>query len=148
MLQERMLGRSGIRVSSACLGTMTFGTRWGWGADEAASRQIYDAFREAGGNFFDCANLYNDGEGEEILGRIIASERDEVVVGTKFTLPSDTDSNSGGSHRKSLRRSVERSLRRLGTEYVDLLFIHVWDQRRRSEHSTTWWLQARCWRLV
>jgi aryl-alcohol dehydrogenase-like predicted oxidoreductase len=98
------------------------------GADEAECRQIYDAFREAGGNFFDAANLYNDGEGEEILGRVVAPERDEVVVATKFTLPTAADSNSVGSHRKSLRRSVEASLRRLGTDYIDLLYVHAWDQ--------------------
>ncbi|HEY8524578.1 MAG TPA: aldo/keto reductase [Acidimicrobiales bacterium] len=127
-LDQRILGRSGLRVSDACLGTMTFGTSWGFGADEATCREIYAAFREAGGTFVDTANNYTNGESEEILGRLLAGERDEVVVSTKFTLPTAADPNSGGSHRKSLRRSVETSLRRLGTDYIDLLYVHAWDQ--------------------
>jgi aryl-alcohol dehydrogenase-like predicted oxidoreductase len=134
-LRERTLGRSGLRVSDACLGTMTFGTGWGFGADEATCAEVYAAFREAGGNFVDTANLYTNGESEEITGRLIASERDSVVVATKFTLAAGADANSGGSHRKSLRRSVETSLRRLDTEYVDVLFVHAWDQRTDGEET-------------
>src|SRR5919108_3184537 len=128
-LRERLLGRSGIRVSDACLGTMTFGTAWGGGADEPACREIYAAFREAGGNFVDTPNLYTDGESEEIVGRLFPPGRDAIVLSTKFTRPTGADANSGGSHRKSLRRSVEASLRRLGTDYIDLLYVHAWDQR-------------------
>src|SRR5690606_26082997 len=95
-LDQRILGRSGLRVSDACLGTMTFGTSWGFGADEATCREIYAAFREAGGTFVDTANNYTNGESEEILGRLLAGERDEVVVSTKFTLPTAADPNSGG----------------------------------------------------
>lgn len=129
-LRQNVLGRSGIRVSEACLGTMTFGTSWGWGADEAACRAMYTAFREAGGDFIDTANLYTGGESEGIVGRLIASERDAVVVvATKFTLPTGADGDTGGSHRKTLRRSIETSLRRLDTDYIDLLLVHAWDQR-------------------
>ncbi len=125
----RVLGRSGIRVSEFCLGAMTFGTDWGFGADEETSRAIYREYREAGGNFVDTANNYTDGASEEILGRLVAGERDSVVLSTKYTLCTDPDDpNSGGNHRKSLRRSIETSLRRLGTEYIDLLWVHAWDR--------------------
>ncbi|MBA4863492.1 aldo/keto reductase [Streptomyces sp. PSKA54] len=128
-MRLRVLGRSGLRVSELCLGTMTFGTEWGFGAEEETCREIYDAFREAGGNFVDTADVYTEGASETITGRLIAAERDAIVLGTKYTLPTDkNDPNSGGSHRKSLRRSVETSLRRLGTDYVDLLWVHAWDQ--------------------
>jgi aryl-alcohol dehydrogenase-like predicted oxidoreductase len=127
-VRQRVLGRSGLRVSELCLGTMTFGTSWGWGADEATCGEIYRAFREAGGDFVDTANLYTGGESEEILGRLVAPERDQVVLGTKYTLPTSENPNAGGSHRKSLRLSVEASLRRLGTDYLDVLWVHAWDQ--------------------
>ena len=128
-LSQRLLGRSGIRVSELCLGSMTFGTDWGWGADESSSQEIYEAFRSAGGNFVDTANNYTNGTSEQIIGTLVAAERDSVVIATKFTLATDpNDPNSGGSHRKSLRRSVETSLRRLRTDYVDLLWVHAWDQ--------------------
>ncbi|MER5183345.1 aldo/keto reductase [Streptomyces sp. NPDC002896] len=131
-----MLGRSGLRVSELCLGTMTFGTEWGFGAEEATCREIYAAFREAGGNFVDTADVYTEGASETITGRLIAAERDAIVVGTKYTLPTDkSDPNSGGNHRKSLRRSVETSLRRLGTDYVDLLWVHAWDQCTPAEET-------------
>ncbi|MGW0173629.1 aldo/keto reductase [Rhodococcus sp. NPDC003322] len=132
----RVLGRSGIRVSELCLGAMTFGTEWGFGADEDTSGQIYRAYREAGGNFVDTANNYTNGASEEILGRLVAAEREGVVLSTKYTLPTDAgDPNSGGNHRKSLRRSVETSLRRLGTDYVDLLWVHAWDRGTPVEET-------------
>lgn len=125
----RVLGRSGIRVSELCLGTMTFGTDWGFGTDESVSRKMYETYREAGGNYLDTANNYTNGASEEILGRLVAPERDSVVLSTKYTFPTAPDDpNTGGSHRKSLRRSVETSLRRLGTDYIDLLWVHAWDQ--------------------
>ncbi|MFD6884498.1 aldo/keto reductase [Rhodococcus sp. DT1] len=135
-MAQRVLGSSGIRVSEWCLGTMTFGTEWGFGADEATSREVYDEYRAAGGNFVDTANNYTNGASEEILGRLIAPERDAVVVSTKYTLPTDPhDANSGGSNRKSLRRSVETSLRRLGTDYVDMLWVHAWDRCTPAEET-------------
>ncbi|HEY9311040.1 aldo/keto reductase [Williamsia sp.] len=125
----RILGKSGLRVSELCLGAMTFGTDWGFGADEKVSGEVYRLFREAGGNFVDTANNYTNGASEEILGRLVAGERDDVVISTKYSLPTTQgDPNSGGNHRKSLRRSVETSLRRLGTDYIDLLWVHAWDQ--------------------
>jgi aryl-alcohol dehydrogenase-like predicted oxidoreductase len=133
-MRDLILGTSGIRVSQMCLGTMTFGSAWGWGADEAACRQIYAAYRDAGGNFIDTANLYTEGESETITGRLIAGERDDIVLATKFGLAADKENpNSGGGSRKSLRRSVETSLRRLGTDYLDLLWVHAWDPETPAE---------------
>ena len=95
-LSQRLLGRSGIRVSELCLGSMTFGTEWGWGADESSSQEIYEAFRSVGGNFVDTANNYTNGTSEEIVGTLVAAERDSVVIATKFTLPTDAhDPNFG-----------------------------------------------------
>jgi len=135
-MRDRLLGRSGIRVSELCLGTMMFGNEQSWraGADEAASRKVYDAYREAGGNFVDTANVY--GDSETILGRFVKSERDAIVLASKFTLETDADDpNSGGSSRKSLRRTVEASLQRLGTDYLDVLWVHAWDQRTPVEET-------------
>jgi aryl-alcohol dehydrogenase-like predicted oxidoreductase len=135
-LRQRLLGRTGIRVSEMCLGTMTFGTGWGWGADESACREMYTAYREAGGNFLDTANLYTEGVSEQIVGQLIRDQRDSIVLATKFTLPTNPhDVNSGGSHRKSLRRSVDTSLRRLETDYLDLLWVHAWDQLTPVEET-------------
>lgn len=127
-MRYRLLGPSGLRVSELCLGTMTFGTDWGWGADEAECRRIVEEFAAAGGNFIDTANNYTDGSSERIVGEAIRAERDRWVVATKYTLTVDRhDPNAGGNHRKSLTRSLEQSLRRLGTEYVDVLWLHMRD---------------------
>jgi aryl-alcohol dehydrogenase-like predicted oxidoreductase len=137
-MRDRLLGQTGIRVSELCLGTMMFGADWEWraNADEQDSRKIYESYREAGGNFVDTANMYADGRSEEIVGRLIADERDAVVVATKFTLEtSPGNPNSSGSHRKNLRHSIEGSLRRLGTDYVDVLWVHAWDQRTPIEET-------------
>ena len=123
-----LLGKSGLRVSELCLGTMTMGTAWGTGADKATSKEIYHLFRDAGGNFIDTANRYTEGESEEYLGEFMQGERDKVVLATKFTLHTlKGDPNDGGNHRKNLRHSVEGSLRRLRTDYIDLLYLHAWD---------------------
>jgi aryl-alcohol dehydrogenase-like predicted oxidoreductase len=136
-MRQVTLGHSGMRVSEFCLGTMTFGTDWPYGAtaDEAESREIYRIYRDAGGNFVDTANMYTDGQSEEIVGRLVAGHRDEMVIATKFTLPAGADPNSAGGHRKSLRRSVETSLQRLGVDYLDLLWVHAWDQRTPVEET-------------
>lgn len=127
-MHYRLLGPSGLRVSELCLGTMTFGTDWGWGADEEECRRIVAAFAEAGGNFVDTANNYTDGSSESIVGRLTAPARDRWVIATKYTLTVDrADPNAGGNHRKSLVRSLEQSLRRLQTDYVDLLWLHMRD---------------------
>jgi aryl-alcohol dehydrogenase-like predicted oxidoreductase len=137
-MRDRLLGQTGIRVSELCLGTMMFGADWEWraNADEQDSRKIYESYREAGGNFIDTANMYAEGRSEEIVGRLIAAERDAVVVATKFTLETTPGNpNSSGSHRKNLRHSIEGSLRRLGTDYVDVLWVHAWDQRTPIEET-------------
>lgn len=125
----RLFGHTGLRVSELCLGTMTFGQDWGWGASEDECRAQYEAFREQGGNFIDTANKYTDGSSERILGRLVAGHRDEVVLATKYTLAlRDGDPNSAGSHRKNLVQSVEASLERLGTDRIDILWVHAWDE--------------------
>jgi aryl-alcohol dehydrogenase-like predicted oxidoreductase len=127
-MRYKLLGRSGLRVSELALGTMTFGETWGWGASEEESRRIFEAFVDAGGNFVDTASNYTDGESESILGRLLETERERFVVATKYTLTSQKDDpNAGGNSRKNMLRSVEASLRRLGTDYVDLLWLHMWD---------------------
>jgi aryl-alcohol dehydrogenase-like predicted oxidoreductase len=127
-MDYRILGRSGLRVSELCLGTMTLGTDWGWGADRGECGRIFDAFVEAGGNFVDTANNYTDGTSESFVGELVERDRDRFVVATKYTLSLDPDDpNAGGNHRKSLVRSLEQSLRRLRTDYVDLLWLHMRD---------------------
>lgn len=126
-LEVRVLGPSGLSVSRVCLGTATFGNRE-WGCDQNESRNILDHYLDAGGNFLDSANKYADGESEMVLGRILAGRRDRVVIGTKYSgTLDDTDPNAAGNHRKSLVRSLERSLRNLQTEYLDILWVHAWD---------------------
>ncbi len=130
-MQYKLLGRSGLRVSELCLGTMTFGEDWGWGASKEDSRRIFELFAEAGGNFIDTAPNYTNGTSERFVGEFIAQERDYFVVATKYTLrrpgTSSKDLNAGGNHLKNMRLSVESSLKRLGSEYIDLLYLHVWD---------------------
>jgi aryl-alcohol dehydrogenase-like predicted oxidoreductase len=127
-MRYRLFGPSGIRVSEICLGTMSFGDVWGFGADEKESHRILDTFAEEGGNFVDTANKYHEGQTEEILGRYLATSRDHWVVGTKYSLAMRSgDPNAAGNSRKNLRQSVEASLRRLGTDYLDILWVHAWD---------------------
>lgn len=128
-LRYKLLGNSGLRVSELCLGTMTFGETWGWGATKEDSRKQFELFAEAGGNFIDTSVNYTDGASEEYLGEFIAAERDRYVLATKYSLTvrSSLDPNSGGNSLKSMRRAVETSLRRLQTDYIDLLYLHMWD---------------------
>jgi aryl-alcohol dehydrogenase-like predicted oxidoreductase len=127
-LRYHLLGRSGLRVSELGLGTMTFGQDWGWGADLDESRRIVDRFVEVGGNFVDTASNYTDGSSESFVGELVEGRRDRFVLATKFTLSLDPqDPNAGGNHRKSLVRALEQSLRRLRTDYVDLLYVHMRD---------------------
>ena len=130
------LGRSGLKVSRLCLGTMTFGDDWGWGADAAESRRIFDAFAAAGGTFVDTSNNYTDGTSETLVGEFAEQARERFVLATKYTLTIDrTDPNAGGNHRKSLVRSLEQSLRRLRTDYVDLLWLHMRDATTPIEEA-------------
>jgi aryl-alcohol dehydrogenase-like predicted oxidoreductase len=127
-MKYKLLGHSGLRVAELCLGTMTFGEEWGWGASKEESRKIFDAYASAGGNFIDTANRYTDGTSEKYVGEFIASDRGRFVVATKYTLSMQADDpNASGNHRKNLYQSVEASLRRLNTEYIDLLWLHAWD---------------------
>ncbi len=130
-MRYKLLGRSGLRVSELCLGTMTFGEDWGWGASKEVSRQIFDAFAEAGGNFVDTASNYTNGTAERFVGEFIASQRDYFVLATKYTLrrpgADAKDLNAGGNHRKNMMRTVEQSLQRLNTDVIDLFYLHVWD---------------------
>ena len=127
-MRYQLLGQSGLRVSELCLGTMTFGEEVSWGTSKDASREIYDAFRAAGGNFIDTANFYTGGTSEQLTGEFIKSERDAIVLATKYTdaMPG-SDPNAGGNSRKAMMQSVEASLRRLGTDYIDLYWVHAWD---------------------
>lgn len=131
-MRLKLLGNSGLRVSELCLGTMTFGEDWGWGADPATCRTIFERFVEAGGTFIDTSNNYTNGSSERIVGELIADARDRYVVATKYTLRlangDARNANLGGNSRKSMVRSVEASLRRLGTDYIDLLYLHMWDE--------------------
>lgn len=125
------LGCSGLRVSRLALGVMTFGTEWGWGAGKPDARKIFDHYVDAGGNFIDTADAYTNGTSETWLGEFVKARglRDELVLATKFTFNmGERNPNIGGNGRKNILRAVEGSLRRLDTDYVDLLYLHAWDQ--------------------
>jgi len=128
-MKYRLLGNSGLRVSEAALGTMTFGEDWGWGATKDEARKVYDSFREAGGNFIDTANLYTNGASESFLGEFMEGHRESVVLATKYTNAAPgTDPNAAGNQRKNMVQAVEASLKRLQTDYIDLYWVHIWDQ--------------------
>lgn len=124
------LGRSGLRVSPLTLGTMTFGTEWGWGSEESTARAIFDRYLEAGGNVLDTADGYTMGKSEQLLGKFIQESRlrDRVVLATKFTFNAQPGNpNAGGNGRKNIYRALHGSLQRLRTDYVDLYWLHAWD---------------------
>ena len=128
-MKYRLLGNSGLRVSEFSLGTMTFGDDWGWGSAKDEAYKVYNAFREAGGNFIDTANLYTNGTSESFLGEFLKGHRDSMVLATKYTNSAPgTDANAAGNHRKSMMQAVEASLKRLQTHYIDLYWVHAWDQ--------------------
>jgi aryl-alcohol dehydrogenase-like predicted oxidoreductase len=123
-----LLGRSGLRVSELCLGTMTFGEDWGWGSSAEESRRLLDTFLEAGGNFIDTANLYTNGTSERFLGEFLQGRRQQAVLATKYTNGGiGNDPNAAGNHRKNMMQAVEESLKRLRTDYIDLYWLHIWD---------------------
>ncbi len=128
-MKYKLLGKSGLRVSEICLGTMTFGTDWGYGADKEECKKQFDAFLNAGGNFFDTANRYTEGTSERFLGEFIQQERDRIVLATKYSLLTTKGGhvNDGGNHRKNMIQSVEGSLKRLNTNFIDVLYLHAWD---------------------
>jgi aryl-alcohol dehydrogenase-like predicted oxidoreductase len=128
-MKYRLLGNSGLRVSEMALGAMTFGEDWGWGSSKDEAREIYATYRAAGGNVIDTANVYTNGTSESFAGEFIRDERESLVLATKYTCTVSTgDVNAGGNHRKNMVQALENSLRRLKTDYVDLYWLHVWDQ--------------------
>jgi aryl-alcohol dehydrogenase-like predicted oxidoreductase len=135
-MRYRLLGNSGLRVSEIPLGTMTFGEDWGWGAAKDESKKIYDAYREVGGNFIDTANVYTNGTSESLLGEFMSGHRESVVLATKYTNAMPTkDVNASGNHRKNMVQAVEASLKRLKTDYIDLYWVHIWDQMTPAEET-------------
>ena len=133
-MRLRLLGRTGLKVSELSLGTMTFGAASGFGADEAECRRIFDAYLEAGGNFVDTANIYAGGDSERMLARFVAGRRARLVLASKFSMTTDaTDPNAGGNTRRNLRGALDASLQRLGTDYLDLLWVHAWDGHTPAE---------------
>ena len=130
-MEFKLLGRTGVRVSRLCLGTMPFGGD----ADENESAKMYAAAREAGINFLDCADQYNKGRSEEILGGLMRGHRDELVITTKCFNPAGPDINARGNSRRHIARALEASLRRLGTDRVDVLFLHQTDPLTPIEES-------------
>lgn len=130
----RLLGRSGLRVSPLCLGTMTFGVKSDWGSSDEEAQRMLDVFMERGGNFVDTANFYAQGQSERVLAKVMGDRRERLVISTKYTLTMGAgDPNLSGNHRRNMVRSVEASLKRLGTDYIDLLYLHMWDQRTPVE---------------
>ena len=130
-MQYRLLGRTGVTVSALCYGTMSFGGD----ADEATSSALYARCRNAGINFFDCANTYSRGRAEEILGRLMKGERDELVITTKVGFPMRDANNGAGLSRRNIVREVEGSLRRLGTDRIDVYFAHRFDPNTPIEET-------------
>jgi aryl-alcohol dehydrogenase-like predicted oxidoreductase len=127
-MRYRLLGDTGLKVSELCLGTMTFGEEWGFGAHRDECRRVFDAYLAAGGNFIDSANIYTAGSSERFLAEFIAPHRQRLVLASKFTMTTDArDLNAGGNSRKNLHQALDASLKRLGTDYIDLYWVHAWD---------------------
>lgn len=127
-MNYKLLGKSGLRVSELALGTMTFGEEWGWGSSKLESKKVFETYAKAGGNFIDTANRYTEGTSEKFVGEFISSDRSHFVLATKYTLQMKMDDpNYSGNHRKNLVQSLEASLKRLNTDYIDLYWVHAWD---------------------
>lgn len=128
-MRYRILGRSGLRVSTFALGTGNFGKGWGYGTEAAEARKIYEAYRSAGGNFIDTADQYQFGQAESMLGDFISAERDDIVLATKYSLGATHGAGlqHAGNSRKAMVQSVEASLKRLKTDRIDLLWVHMPD---------------------
>ncbi|CAL9599519.1 aldo/keto reductase [Streptomyces sp. enrichment culture] len=135
-MRYRLLGRTGLRVSELFLGAMTFGEEDGKGVAKEECARILDVYAEAGGNVVDTAVNYGGGQSERIVGELLRGRRDRFVLSTKYTLSRDgSDPNASGNHRKNLTRSLETSLRRLGTDYIDLYWVHIWDRNTPLEET-------------
>ena len=127
-MKYSLLGKSGLRVPELALGAMTFGTEWGWGTEKNEARKMLDLYIDNGGNFVDTANVYTNGSSEKMLGEFLGEKRQQIALSTKYTINTRPgDPNSGGNHRKNMVRSVETSLQRMKTDYIDLLYLHIWD---------------------
>lgn len=133
-MKYKRLGNSGLKVSELCFGTMNFGQVSAGGSTDEEAKECFDAFVEAGGNFFDTANMYHAGHAEKLLGEFVHSERDRYVIASKITFTPhpfhakyENDPNGAGNSRKNLRRELEDDLRRLNTDYIDVLYLHCWD---------------------
>jgi aryl-alcohol dehydrogenase-like predicted oxidoreductase len=135
-MRYRLFGASGLRVSELFLGAMTFGEQGGVGAPPQECARILDAYAEAGGNVIDTAINYRGGASEEILGELLTGRRDQFVLSTKYTVSRNRDDpNAAGNHRKNLRLSLETSLRRLRTDYIDIYWVHMWDRHTPAEET-------------
>ena len=130
-MKYNLLGNTGVKVSELCFGTMSFGGD----ADEEESGRMFRACREAGINFFDCANVYSAGKSEEILGRLIASDRDDLIITSKCTQSAGDDVNAGGSSRRHIVSAIEASLKRLNTDRIDVFFMHHFDDSLPLEET-------------
>jgi aryl-alcohol dehydrogenase-like predicted oxidoreductase len=130
-MDYKLLGNTGLKVSSLCFGTMTFG----WQADEPTSEALFNRCREVGINFFDCADVYAGGRSEEILGKLIADCRDEVVITSKVFGATGQDVNARGASRYHIRKAVEASLKRLKTDHIDVYFLHSFDVNTPIEET-------------
>jgi aryl-alcohol dehydrogenase-like predicted oxidoreductase len=127
-MRYKLLGKSGLRVSEVCLGTMTFGTEWNQGADFEESKKQFELFANAGGNFIDTANRYTEGTSERFIGEFLGADREQFVVATKYSLfERKGDLNAAGNHRKNMVQTLNASLKRLNMDYVDVLYLHMWD---------------------
>lgn len=130
-MRYKLFGRSGLRVSELCLGTMTFGEEWGYGTSMEGSEKIWNTYLEAGGNFIDTANRYTDGTSEKYIGALIkkSGQRNDLVIASKYSLITKVGDgiNASGNHRKNMLQTVESSLKRLELEYLDILYVHAWD---------------------
>lgn len=128
-MNYKIFGNTGLRVSELALGTMTFGNDWGWGASKETCKELLSLFLDAGGNFIDTADYYTNGSSEKILGDLLEGIRNKIVLATKYTLMTDrNDINSGGNHRKNMVQSLEQSLKRLKTDYLDVYWVHIQDE--------------------
>ena len=130
-MEYKFLGKTGVKVSSLCYGTMSFGGE----ADEETSAKLYHRCREAGINFFDCANVYAGGRSEEVLGKLIQGERQNLVIASKVYSPTGEDVNARGSSRKHMMTAIDESLKRLRTDYLDLYFLHRFDDYTNLEDT-------------
>jgi aryl-alcohol dehydrogenase-like predicted oxidoreductase len=128
-MRYRLLGRSGLKVSEICLGTMTFGEDWGFGASREESKKQFEVFAKAGGNFIDTANVYTKGSSERFLGEFVREDRERFVIATKYSIATRTDDvNAWGNSRKNMMQAVAASLQRMNLDRIDLLWVHVFDR--------------------